>query len=280
VKRAGIFSLPVFICRGRVNVGFCQFNPVFGEITRNLDAVSNSLSHVQCDLMVLPELFASGYQFISKQEVNELAEPVPDGPTTRRLIELARDRRMVLVAGLPERAGTSCYNSAVIVGPSGFLGCYRKTHLFYEETLYFSPGDTGFRVWDIGPAKVGIMVCFDWLYPESARTLALKGADIICHPSNLVLPHCPEAMVTRCLENRVFSITANRIGSEERGGKKRLTYIGQSEIVNPRGAILSRAPSDQISVRVLDINPHEARDKSLNAYNDLLHDRRSRFYDV
>lgn len=274
-------SLPVFYLSGQhVNVGFYQFNPIFGEIKRNLETVSNRLSEIQCDLMVLPELFASGYQFISKQEVEDLAEPVPKGPTTQSLIELARERGMVLVAGLPERDGAHCYNSAVIVGPSGFLGCYRKTHLFYEETLFFSPGDTGFQVWDIGSAKVGIMVCFDWFYPESARTLALKGADIICHPSNLVLPHCPEAMVTRCLENRVFSITANRIGSEERGGKKRLTYIGQSEIVSPRGAILSRAPSDEDSLRVLYIDPLQARDKSLNPYNHLLSDRRTHFYKV
>lgn len=263
-----------------MKVGFYQFNPLFGEITRNLDHVSNRLSQAQCDLMVLPELFASGYQFISKQEVEELAEPVPDGPTTQRLIELARAGRMVLVAGLPERDGAQYYNSAVIVGPSGFVGCYRKTHLFYEETLFFSPGQTGFEVWDIGLAKVGVMVCFDWFYPESARTLALKGADIICHPSNLVLPHCPEAMVTRCLENRVFSVTANRIGSEERGGKKRLTYIGQSEIVSPRGAILFRAPSDQEDLCVLSIDPHEARNKSLNPYNDLLRDRRTDFYNA
>lgn len=263
-----------------VNIGFYQFNPVFGEIKRNLDTVSNRLSQVQCDLMVLPELFASGYQFISKQEVQELAEPVPEGPTTQRLIELAQERRMVVVAGLPERDGTHCYNSAVIVAPSGFLGCYRKTHLFDEETLFFSPGDTGFQVWDVGMAKIGIMVCFDWFYPESARTLALKGADIICHPSNLVLPHCPQAMVTRCLENRVFSITANRIGSEERGGRKRLTYIGQSEIVSPGGAILSRAPSEEESLCVLDIDPHQARDKSLNPYNDLLRDRRTQFYEA
>jgi 5-aminopentanamidase len=86
--------------------------------------------------------------------------------------------------------------------------------------------------------------------------------------------------VTRSLENRVFSITANRIGSEERGDKRRLTYIGQSEIVSPRGAILSRAPSDQDALSILDINPHDARDKSLNAYNDLLRDRRTDFYKI
>jgi len=135
-------------------------------------------------------------------------------------------------------------------------------------------------VWDIGPTKIGVMVCFDWFYPESARTLALKGADIICHPSNLVLPHCPDAMVTRSLENRVFSITANRIGVEARGGRKPLTYIGLSEIVDPCGSILHRAPSDREDLHVVDIDPQTARDKSLNGYNNLFRDRRPDVYTV
>jgi predicted amidohydrolase len=261
-------------------VGFFQFDPAFGEVKRNLDLVAARLANVQCDLLVLPELFASGYQFVSKEEVESLAESVPDGVTTKRLIELARDRGMHIVAGLPERQGRHCYNSAVLVGPAGLIGVYRKAHLFFEETLYFTPGDTGFNVWDIGWAKVGVMVCFDWFYPEAARTLALKGADILCHPSNLVLSHCPDAMVTRCLENRVFSITANRIGSEERGGKARLTYVGNSEVVTPRGRILHRAPRDQEDLTVLDIDPAEARDKFLNPYNDLLRDRQTNLYEL
>ena len=261
-------------------VGYFQFNPIFGDIKRNLDRVTTRLTQVRCDLMVLPELFASGYQFVSQEEVESLAESVPDGPTTTRLMELARDRGMHLVAGLAERHGQRYYNSAVLVSPSGLLGVYRKAHLFYEETVFFSPGETGFQVWDIGSAKVGVMICFDWFYPEAARTLALKGADIICHPSNLVLPHCPDAMVTRCLENRVFSLTANRIGFEERGGKDRLTYIGNSEIVTPRGRILHRAPSDQEELTVLEIDPREARNKSLNPYNDLLRDRRKHLYEA
>jgi predicted amidohydrolase len=262
-----------------VRVGFYQFNPIFGDVKRNLDLVATRLAQVHCDVMVLPELFASGYQFTSKPEVESLAERVPDGPTTRQLMEVAKEGRLHLVAGLPERDGIHCYNSAIVVGPAGLLGVYRKAHLFCEETLFFSPGDTGFQVWDIGQAKIGVMVCFDWFYPEAARTLALKGADILCHPSNLVLPHCPDAMVTRCLENRVFAITANRIGSEQRGGKARLTYIGKSEIVSPRGRVLHRAPTDQEDLTIFDIDPAEARDKSLNAYNDLLRDRRTPLYE-
>nr|MBI3612508.1 acyltransferase [Nitrospirota bacterium] len=262
-----------------MRVGYFQFDPTFGDIKRNLDLLTDRVSKVQCDLLVLPELFASGYQFVSKQEVEALAEPIPDGPTTQRLLEIARRQQCHLVAGLPERHQGRCYNSAVLVGPGGVVGVYRKAHLFFEETLFFAPGDTGFQVWDIGQAKVGVMICFDWFYPESARTLALKGAEILCHPSNLVLPHCPDAMVTRCLENRLFSITANRIGSEERGGKDRLTFIGSSEIVTPKGRILHRATRDEEELTVLEIDPAEARNKKLNRYNDLLRDRRPGLYE-
>jgi predicted amidohydrolase len=259
-------------------VGFFQFAPRFGEVSHNLDQVVEKLDQADADLIVLPELFASGYQFVSRQEVITLSESVPNGPTTQRLIDLAKRRRMVIVAGLPERAGVACYNSAVVVGPSGFIGCYRKTHLFFEETLFFTPGDSGFQVWDIGPAKIGVMICFDWYYPEAARTLALKGAEIICHPSNLVLPDCPDSMPVRCLENRVFAITSNRTGSEARGGKNQLTFIGNSEIVTPQGAILHRAPRDQEELSIVEIDPAAARNKAITPYNDLLRDRRESLY--
>ena len=108
--------------------------------------------------------------------------------------------------------------------------------------------------------------------------LALAGAEIICHPANLVLPHCPDAMVTRCLENHLFSITANRIGVEGRGGKKRLAYIGQSEIVSPKGSVLVRAPRSREALRIVEIDSETARDKSLNPYNNLWRDRRPRLY--
>jgi predicted amidohydrolase len=261
-----------------MRVGYYQNNPEFGKVSENLDRIAAALDTAEADLLVLPELCASGYQFVSMEEVRTLAEPVPAGPTTTRLIDLAKRQRMVIVAGLPERSGTACYNSAVAVGPQGFIGCYRKTHLFFEETLFFTPGDTGFQVWDIGAAKIGLMICFDWYYPESARTLALKGAEVICHPSNLVLPNCPDSMPVRCLENRVFAITCNRTGSEARDGKERLTYIGNSEIVSPWGAIVHRAPRDQEALCVVEIDPTEARNKSITPYNDLLRDRRESFY--
>ncbi len=261
-----------------MKVGFYQYNPIFGDIKGNLHRVSEKIRELQCDVLVLPELAMTGYQFTSTEEVQALSELVPDGETTQTVIKLAKERSMHIVVGLPERKGEQCFNSAVLVGPDGFIGVYRKIHLFFEETLFFTPGDTGFQVWDIGKAKLGLMVCFDWYYPEAARTLAMKGADILCHPSNLVLPNCPESMLTRCLENRVFCITANRVGEEARGGKPALTYIGQSEVVNPRGKILYRASDSQEELHMVDIDVSEARNKSLNPYNDLLRDRKPHHY--
>jgi predicted amidohydrolase len=243
-----------------MHVGFYQFTPRFGEVSHNLDMIVETLDQADADLIVLPELCSSGYQFVSQQEAITLSESVPDGPTTRRLIDLAQRRRMVIVAGLPERAGSACYNSAVVVGPSGFIGCYRKTHLFFEETLFFTPGDTGFQVWDIGPAKIGAMIWFDWYYPD------------------LVLPNCPDSMPVRCLENRVFAITCNRTGSEARDGKDQLTFIGNSEVVAPLGTILHRAPRDQEELCIVEIDPADARNKAVTPYNDLLRDRRESLY--
>jgi len=261
-----------------LKVGFYQFNPVFGEMEQNVDKVVEKLYAVDADLIVLPELFSTGYQFTSKEEALELSEEIPFGYTSSRLSDLCHDKGFYLVAGMAERASGSVYNSAALFGPEGHIGTYRKTHLFYEEKLWFEPGDTGFLVFDIGEARLGLMVCFDWIFPESTRTLALMGADVICHPSNLVLPYCPDAMPFRCLENRVFAITCNRTGFEKRGGKERLTFIGKSEVVSPKAEILVRASDVGEELAVVEIDPTAARDKQLNRYNNLIDDRRPEFY--
>jgi predicted amidohydrolase len=121
------------------------------------------------------------------------------------------------------------------------------------------------------------MVCFDWYFPEAARTLALKGADVIAHPSNLVLPHCPDSMPVRARENHVFTITANRHGRETKD-EETLTFIGMSEVCNPSGDILRRAGRSDDEVGVLEFDPRDARDRALNEYNDVLGDRRPDTY--
>jgi predicted amidohydrolase len=261
-----------------MKAAFYQFSPVFGKIEENIAKVISAVKDADLDLLVLPEFFATGYQFTSTNEVAKLSEPIPDGNTTKALSDLSKEKGIYIIAGLPEKDGNKFYNSAIFTGPEGFIGSYRKTHLFFEEKLYFSSGDTGFRVWDTPIGKIGIMICFDWFFPESARTLALMGAEIIAHPSNLVLPFCPDAMPVRCLENRVYTITANRTGTEERKEGQSLTFIGKSEVVSPKAEILVRAGGDEEALMIVDIDPAAASDKKLNPFNDILADRRPEKY--
>ena len=124
-----------------------------------------------------------------------------------------------------------------------------------------------------------MMICFDWIFPEIARTLALKGADILCHSTNLVLPFCQDAMVTRCIENRVFALTANRVGTERRAGSE-FTFTGRSQVVDPKGRIHTRAGTEEEGVFVVDIDPSLARDKAVTEANDIFKDRRPELYEL
>ena len=264
-----------------MKAAFVQFAPAYLAVERNLEMVESLLGDVDADLIVLPELFATGYFFTSEADLDEVAESVPGGRTTQFLERVAQERGCV--AGLPARGGEGRrYNSAVIVGPAGLVGRYRKVHLFYEEKLLFTPGDRGFPVFDVADRagnsyRLGVMICFDWYFPEAARSLALAGADIIAHPANLVRPDCPRAMPIRALENHVFTITANRYGHESKGSEE-LTFIGQSEICDPQGNILSRAPEAADAIEVVEIDPLEARDRQITTHNHLFKDRRPQTY--
>jgi predicted amidohydrolase len=253
-----------------------QFAPRFGAPADNLARIEATLRAQAADLWVLPELALSGYSFASRDEALGLAEEVP-GPTTRALTALCAARGTHVVVGLAERAGRSLYNSAVFLGPAGIVGVYRKVHLFDRETLVFDPGPEPFRVSPLGAHRIGLMICFDWLFPEAARSLALAGADLIAHPSNLVLPHCQAAMVTRALENGVFTATANRIGTEARAGRT-LTFTGRSRIIDPRGLVLAEGGAATEEVVAAEVDLAEARTKRITEHNDRLADRRPELY--
>jgi 5-aminopentanamidase len=260
--------------------GIYQNNPQFGKIKNNIEQAIIAMDSIKADLIVLPELFATGYQFTSVVELEELAEEIPEGPICDALIQYARKKGLYIVFGIAERHKGKFYNSAALVGPNGLIGIYRKSHLFYEEKLFFNPGDTGFNVYDIGFARVGLMICFDWWFPEAARTLALMGADIICHPSNLVLTGCHKAMTTRSLENAVYSVTANRIGREARGGKAELRFTGKSQVVDPKGEVILSLDDNREGIAVVDIDVERAMDKSITSMNDRFNDRRPEFYKI
>jgi predicted amidohydrolase len=254
-----------------MRIGLLQFAPEPGAVRANIDHIAGALSGVRTELIVLPELCTTGYLFASRSELARLAEPVPAGPTCEAMAALSRDTSTAIVWGMPESAGSTIFNSAVMVTPQGRFHTYRKAHLFLDEKDLFDPGDSPFPVFDLGSVKIGVLVCFDHFFPEAARSLALRGAQIICHPSNLVLEYAHANTITRAAENRVFWILANRTGSETLGDK-RLAFNGRSQIVAPDGRLLGHAGPDSEETIVSEI------DKKVTPRNDLFADRRTDLY--
>lgn len=260
-------------------VGVLQFEPKLFKVDENLANLQNMLQGIDADLVVLPELATSGYVFNSKEEVFKVAEDAKTGKTAKLFTRLARELDCSFVIGFPENANGVLYNSSSLINPDGEIFTYRKTHLFFEEKLFFTPGDSGLNVHPAkGGVKVGMMVCFDWQFPEATRTLALRGAQIIAHPSNLVLPWCQKAMMTRSLENRVFSITSNRIGTEV-NGEKELYFTGMSQILNPKGEVLTSLNKTEEDIKFVRINPADAFNKQVTEHNDAFTDRRPDMYE-
>jgi predicted amidohydrolase len=256
---------------------FVQGRPRFGAREENLERALALAAPVAADLVVIPELWASGYVFSTRDEVEALAEDATGGPTARALRAAARRERRHYVAGFPERARGRFYNSAMLVGPAGLKAVYRKVHLFEREHEWFAPGDIPFAVHRVGPARVGMLICFDWRFPEAARVLALHGADVIAHPSNLVFPDAQRIMVTRAFENRVFVVTANRTGADERPAG-RVRFTGRSQIVDPAGRVLARGGVREACARAADCDLALARDKALTPLTHLVTSRRPAFY--
>ena len=260
-----------------MRAGFYQFAPVFGEPEHNLSRVLKTLEKAEADIAVLPELPFSGYLFTSREETEKLSEPVP-GKITEKLSELSIKKNMAIASGFTEKGKDSTYNSAVFITPDGKTGLYRKNHLFHEEKLYFSPGDSGFPVFTYRDVKIGLLVCFDHIFPEAARTLAMQGVQLVCHPSNLVLKGKAQATTrSRSIENRIFWVLANRFGTETRGGKS-LSFSGCSQITDPDGRIMVQAGSHEEGFFCVDIDPETAKDKQVTPLCGVFQDRRPDIY--
>ncbi len=254
--------------------GFMQYRPRLGEIDANLVQALEALENVEADLIVLPELAFTGYALDGREEARTLAEYPRESKITAELSALALRKDMHIATGFAELDGEKVYNSALLIGPRGILATYRKLHLFNTEKECFDPGDLPLEVCEVKGVRIGMMVCFDWIFPEVSRALALLGADLICHPSNLVIPEkCQYSMITRCIENRVYAVTANRYGSE-RG----IDFTGESQIVAPGGELIHRAEPSGDEIFIADIDPELARDKNITPRNNLFADRRADFY--
>lgn len=260
-----------------MKIGFLQSKPQFGRVKDNVRAAKSILGSITDATIVLPELFNTGYLFRNMEEIKELAESATSGYTVTELKKIAKKQRLNLIFGMAELKGRQYFNSSVLITAKGKVATYQKIHLFDREKLFFQPGNKTLKTYPLEDATVGMMVCFDWIFPEVTRILALQGAQVICHPANLVLPWCHDAMKTRSVENRVYTVTANRIGTEKRGSIS-LTFTGKSQIVSPSGEVLVAGGERSESLKIVEIDPKDALDKTVNPNNDLFADRKVALY--
>jgi N-carbamoylputrescine amidase len=269
-----------------ITVAAIQIEPHVGDKDYNLKKMAEFIDKAAdqgATLLVLPELANSGYIFNSREEAFSLAEPVPGGPTTDFLIEKAKERNLYIVSGIDEIDGNVLYNSAVLVGPEGYIGTYRKNHLWDEEKLFFEHGNLGFPVFDLPFGRVGMMICYDGWFPETTRILRLQGADIVLNPTNWVYvpgviteekPVSPDMHSAFAHANSMFIISADRVGLE-RG----CTFLGLSNIAGPGGTV-KRAAWNKEEIITAEINVIDARYTIWTKFADLLKDRRTDLYDM
>lgn len=262
-----------------ITIAALQFAPRRAEVAWNTERIVALASGVEAALLVLPELANTGYFFLDRDELMALAEDPEHGAFCGWMRRYAEACGTVVVGGFAERDRDRIYNSALVALPDGSYRVYRKTHLFYREGTVFEPGDSGFFVVEWDGWRLGTMICYDWRFPESSRTLALRGADVIAHPSNLVAAAAlwGPAMAMRAIENKVIVATANRGGAETLAGET-LTFSGESRIVGMNGATLAIVGAADECVVLADADPLATRDKGFNPVNDLFADRRPDMY--
>lgn len=232
-------------------------------------------------IILLPELFETSY-FCQERNYDyyRLAASVEDAPAVRLLRETAKRLHVVLPVSFFERDGNVTYNSTAVIDADGtVLGVYRKTHIpddhFYQEKFYFTPGNTGFRVWDTAYGRIGVGICWDQWFPESARCMALLGAQLLFYPTAIgsepilecdSMPHWRRCMQGHAAANVIPVIAANRIGEEKvlptkenNGQSSALVFYGSSFITDETGRILEEAEraKEQILLHTFDLEAIE-----------------------
>jgi predicted amidohydrolase len=235
------------------------------DVTHNLSRILNRSAAAAAGgarLIIFPECALCGYCYESKEEALPHAEPIP-GPSTLVVAESCRRLGVWVVFGMLERGDAgNLFNTAALVGPAGVVATYRKIHLpFLGVDRFTTPGDRPFAVHDIDGLRVGMNICYDGSFPESARVLMLLGADLVVLPTN----YPPGAMVTlkhliqaRALENRIYYAAVNRVG-EERGFR----FIGRSRVVDVNGELLAHSEGEAEEIIYAAIDPEKARNKHI-----------------
>ena len=230
-----------------VNLLLAQTGPKVGNKERNLKQITEQASKARrknIDLLIFPELHLTGYSM--RDEVSHLAEPIP-GPSTKKVEALAREHSVHVVFGMPEESEVKgvIHNTAVLVGPKGFIGKYRKIHLpthsVFEERRYYRPGREA-AVFKTDLGTIGLNICYDLYFPELTRLQALKGAElVVCISASPGLRRrfFEGFCLSRAMENAIYLAYVNRVGVEEG-----LQFWGGSRVVAPNGSVLAQCKYD------------------------------------
>ncbi len=250
------------------------------NLRRSLAWIS-AAAEASADLVILPELSNSGCDLSSREAALRAAEPVPNGPTVRAWAEAAREFGLLVVGGVLEGEGENVHNSAVIVGPDGLLGRYRKTHFWDREKLLYEPGRE-LPVFETPLGTLGLLVCYDAWFPEAIRTLAMRGAELLCVPANAPDDWVPEGQrrggltmlgahaIAGANANRMYVACANRVGDG---------YQGRSCIVAPSGGVLAFGGADAEGLVLAEVDGGRARrEKRLTGYSHAFGDRNEDVY--
>ena len=224
------------------------------------EALVRQAAATGAQVILLQELFATPYFCITERpEYLALAAPAEGHPLIARFSALARELGVVLPVSFFEAAGPAFFNSVAMVDADGrVLGVYRKSHIpqnpGYEEKYYFSPGDTGFRVWDTAFGRIGVGICWDQWFPEAARAMALLGAEVILYPTAIgseptdpgydSQPHWTRVMQGHAAANILPVVASNRIGREVAPEGREVTFYGSSFIADQTGGLLAQAAKD------------------------------------
>ena len=269
--------------RQSVRVAVVQNAPRLGDVEGNLAACVAQLDRAAAagsDLVVFPECALSGYMLSDEQSARNCADRIP-GHLTGTLSAACQRMGLHCVVGMLETEGSTLYNTAVLIGPEGVIGRYRKSHIACIGVDRFTaPGNESYEVFDTPVGRIGLQICYDWRFPEITRVLALEGAEMIIHPTNSPVPAREIAEYitrARAAENAVFFVTANRCGSESG-----TAFFGWSQIVDPLGRRVVEAGAEE-TVITADLDLRLARDKIIEpqqgGYNvALFDDRRPELY--
>lgn len=246
-------------------IAAAQIDSKLGKIEMNLarlmgragEAVGNG-----AQLVVFPECALTGYQFESREEALDAAQDIP-GPVTQAMSLLCAELQAYVIFGMLELHDRRLFNTAVMTGPGGIVFKYHKNHIpFQGVDRFVDKGDVPFHLCKAGDLNIGLEICYDIFFPESARVHSLLGADLICLPTNFATPGVVERagyiINTRAIENKVYVLSCNRVG-QERG----YPFCGRSKIVDPMGTTLAEASGDREEIVYATIDPEQARTKRI-----------------